>query len=242
MTARLREALAGGVAWFDGRPLRERVLLIATTALVLVFLAWTLVLAPLAANGDQLRQSLAAGQRTTDQLARQQATLQATLSQDPSAALRARIAQKENELAALNRSIDETVGQLIDPRAMVTLLKQILDVQKGLALRSLVLKSPQPVYAAATDRKDPNQKGASARKAGDADRPTADSEPLLYRHEVELTVRGSYPAVVAYLQKLEALDHRLGWVGVQYTSGDWPAGQAVITVRTLSLSPSWLGI
>lgn len=242
MTARLREALAGGVAWFDDRPVRERGLLLVTTALVLVFLAWTLVLAPLAAKGDQLRQGLAAGQRTTDQLARQQSALQATLSLDPSAALRARITRKENELAALNRSIDETVGQLIDPRAMVALLKQILETQKGLALSSLVLKAPQPVYAAAADSKAPGPGGGSAQKTGDAGRPKADSEPLLYRHEVELTVRGGYPAVAAYLQKLEALDHRLGWVGVHYTAGDWPAGQAVITVRTLSLSPSWLGI
>ena len=66
--------------------------------------------------------------------------------------------------------------------------------------------------------------------------------PLLYAHDVELTIEGGYLDVLAYLKRLEALDERLGWMVLEYDAENWPAGEAVIRVRTLSLEPAWLGV
>ncbi|MEC7376511.1 MAG: MSHA biogenesis protein MshJ, partial [Pseudomonadota bacterium] len=87
------------------------------------------------------------------------------------------------------------------------------------------LQKPSPVYA-------PSENTASEQ----------DAEPLLYAHEVELRIRGSYLQVLNYLERLEALDDRLGWVRLHYEAGDWPSGEATIRVRTLSLEPAWLGV
>jgi MSHA biogenesis protein MshJ len=59
---------------------------------------------------------------------------------------------------------------------------------------------------------------------------------------VDITVGGGYLDVLAYLERLEALDERLGWVMVDYDAGQWPDGTARIRVRTLSLEPAWLGV
>ena len=48
--------------------------------------------------------------------------------------------------------------------------------------------------------------------------------------------------VLAYLRRLEGLDNRLGWVVLEYDAENWPAGEATIRVRTLSLEPAWLGV
>lgn len=55
-------------------------------------------------------------------------------------------------------------------------------------------------------------------------------------------VSGGYLETMKYLERLEAMDERLGWVMVEYEAAEWPAGSARIRVRTLSLEPAWLGV
>jgi MSHA biogenesis protein MshJ len=78
--------------------------------------------------------------------------------------------------------------------------------------------------------------------AGQEDAPRQPEEPLLYAHDVELKIKGSYLEVLAYLEHLEALDKRLGWVFLNYDAASWPAGEAVIQVRTLGFERAWLGV
>ena len=72
--------------------------------------------------------------------------------------------------------------------------------------------------------------------------PKVAEEPLLYAHDAELRIEGSYLDVLNYLERLEAMDERLGWVMLEYSAGDWPSGEAVIRVRTLSVDQAWLGV
>ena len=88
------------------------------------------------------------------------------------------------------------------------------------------MRTPTPVY-------DGAQPEAGNRQA---------AEPLLYAHDVELTIRGGYLDVLAYLQRLETMDERLGWIQLDYQAGAWPKGEATIRVRTLSLDAAWLGV
>ena len=213
---------------FDERPVRERALMVVTGMVVVLFLVWILILEPQYRARDALMQQLNNARDNQGQLQAQKQTLEQTLSEDPSKALRETLEQRRRRLDALSRQIGETADRLIAPKAMVVLLRQILASQDGLVLESLELKTPEPVFAEDAPSKD--AKGPN------------DAEPLLYAHQVELRITGSYPAVLGYLKKLESLDDRLGWVQLKYTAGDWPNGEATIDVRTLSLDKAWLGI
>lgn len=217
--------------WFDDRPSRERLLLLVTSLAVVVFVGWEWLLAPLTGDIRSLesRRSLAEV-RQADLLVRQQ-ELEQVLAQDPSAELRQRLNQRERRLKQLDQQVAETAGQLIAPRAMVALLRQMLVAQNGLTLQELELKTPEPVYA------------ESATSSPDvAGSPGEEPEPLLFAHSVELRVQGGYLDVLAYLERLEAMDDRLGWVRLEYDATTWPAGEATIEVRTLSLDKAWLGV
>jgi MSHA biogenesis protein MshJ len=48
--------------------------------------------------------------------------------------------------------------------------------------------------------------------------------------------------VLGYLETLEAMDARLGWVLLEYDSSDYPDNEVRIRVRTLSLDRAWLGV
>jgi MSHA biogenesis protein MshJ len=52
---------------------------------------------------------------------------------------------------------------------------------------------------------------------------------------VEIRVEGSYPELLAYLQALEALPHKLLWGSLQLHVEQHP--RAVLTLRVYTLSP-----
>lgn len=222
---KVTETLATGSQWYNARPIRERAL-IALTVCVLVFVAgWELLVAPVEARQQQLNNRVQALSAERDSLVSQQHTLNSQLASDPSAELRQRLTARQNRLERLDRQITETAGQLIAPRDMVALLRTMLSAQQPLELEAMVLLAPVPVF-------DGRQGGSREESA----------EPLLYAHDVELTIQGGYLDVLAYLQRLEAMDDRLGWVQLDYRAGTWPKGEATIRVRTLSLEAAWLGV
>ncbi|MGF2736655.1 type II secretion system protein GspM [Marinobacter sp. DUT-1] len=217
--------------WFNDRPARERVLLLVTALVIVLFAGWELALAPVSQEIRNLEnRQVLAETRQTDLLTRQQ-ELEQILAQDPSAELRQRLEQRQRRLDQLDQQVAETAGQLIAPRAMVTLLREMLAAEGNLTLQALELKTPEPVYA---------ESGATG--SGTAEAGGEQPEPLLFAHSVELRVQGGYLDVLAYLERLEAMDDRLGWVRVSYDATSWPAGEAVIEVRTLSLEKAWLGV
>ncbi|QSP96027.1 type II secretion system protein M [Marinobacter salinisoli] len=214
--------------WFNARPLRERGLITVTVLIATLFVGWELSVTPALKSKDVLEDRLEVLSSTRERLLMQQQTLNEQLATDPSQALRNELAGRQARLERLEQQIADSTAKLIAPKAMVSLLKDMLSAQQSLGLESLELKAPEPVFAPATGDADDGQ--------------PANAEPLLYAHDVELKIRGSYLDVLAYLERLESLDERLGWVTFEYDANSWPAGEAVVRVRTLSLEPVWLGV
>lgn len=224
---KLRDRLAAGAVWFDDRPVRERTLILVTACVLVVLMGWELLVAPSLVERQQLNREIGTLSDNRDALISEQQSLQQQLATDPSAELRRRLDARRDRLARLDRQIAETTDQLIAPREMVALLRDMLAAQQGLELQSLELLAPQPVFET---------------QPGEQDEDAQTAEPLLYAHDVELTIRGSYPDVQVYLEALESMDDRLGWLQLSYDAGIWPQGEATLRVRTLSLEAAWLGV
>lgn len=226
---KLQQGFQSGANWYNDRPIRERALIALTTCALVFLLGWELLVAPVLVEKQQLDNRIQTLSTSRDNLLAEQQTLNSQLASDPSAELRERLQVRQDRLARLNQQISETTGQLIAPRDMVALLRNMLAAQQGLALESLVLREPLPVY-------DGEQRTGSGQPANEQ------PEALLYAHDVELTISGGYLDVMNYLEKLEAMDDRLGWLRLNYNAGAWPEGEATIRVRTLSLDAAWLGV
>ena len=204
--------------------------MILLTALVLVLvLVWELGITPLQQRHQSLENRIQTLSVSRDDLLAQQQTLNQQLAKDPSRELRDQLNARQQRLDRLNRQIADTTGQLIAPKAMVALLRDILTAQESLELQALELQTPTPVFAPEGGEQSSQEQQASP-------------EPLLYAHDVELRIKGSYLDVLKYLERLEAMDERLGWIKLQYSAGDWPSGEAIIRVQTLSLDQAWLGV
>jgi MSHA biogenesis protein MshJ len=62
----------------------------------------------------------------------------------------------------------------------------------------------------------------------------ASSTPTLYRHGIEATVKGSYAALLPYLQGLQKHSDRLFWTQVSLEVAHYPDATLKLTIYTLS--------
>ncbi len=202
---------------FDARAPRERVLLIASAAVLLLGLAdmaW-----------------LDGGWRSWQTLRQQRQALEAGL-QGLQADQAARVDQHSAELgrmqadvAALETRLAQPVDggqELVSAEQMPALLGELIGRRHGLRMRALQSLGQTPV-------------GAAEGAAPAASAAAASGRATLYRHGVEVRVEGSYPELLAYLQALEALPQKLLWGSLQLQVEQHP--RAVLTLRVYTLSP-----
>lgn len=229
MSATLKQSTEKGVTWFNERPIRERMLITATALVLLLAAVWELAVTPVVADNSALESRLVSLEQQHQALSEQQQTLSERLSSDPSQELRKRLAARQARLDRLDAELAETTGKLVAPRAMVRLLQNMLAAQEQLELVGVELLSPTPIFDEQAEAKD----GSEAEVA---------TGPLLYAHDVELVIRGGYLDVLGYVEALEGMDDRLGWVSLDYRMLEYPDNEIRIRVRTLSLDQAWLGV
>ncbi|WP_404368075.1 MSHA biogenesis protein MshJ [Marinobacter sp.] len=221
--SRIREQLNQGAQWYNARPYRERTLILATLVIVILLAGWELAVAPVLKERERMQGQLLQAEQRQQDWQNQVELLTQRLRQDPAAELKERLVRRQERLAGLNQQLAAATDGLIAPEAMVLLLRNMLATQEGLDLVALELLPPVPVHSS-----------AEAKAEGE--------EPLLYAHDVELVVSGRYLELLGYLERLEALDQRLGWSRLYYETGAFPKAEARVRVRTLGLSQAGLGV
>jgi MSHA biogenesis protein MshJ len=223
-------------ARLEALSLRERAMVFAATAAVIVFAGHALVLAPMFAEQAALRtriaQQIEAASATDAEIAAKVQAFQV----DPDAASRARLNGINQELGQLGQQLLAIEHGLVPPERIAPLLESIMRANGKLKLVSVRTLPVEPLSgppgAAATQ-------AAAAAPAAAAD-PAADATPLLYRHGVELTVRGNYLDMVDTMSALEALPTRMFWGRAQLDVEEYPAARLTLTLHTLSLDRQWM--
>lgn len=89
---------------------------------------------------------------------------------------------------------------------------------------------------------DPNKKLAAIQKKADENRQLITNIPRLFKHGIEVKVRGSYTQLVDYVRALESLDWHMGWAELTLESKNYPESELTIIVYTLSLESAWIKI
>ena len=116
----------------------------------------------------------------------------------------------EARLAELEKSVAARKGAFVAPHRLPELLKNLLGPGRPLKLESLRTVPAVQV-----------QGGAE-----------------LYRHGLELTLRGSYFELMQYLNDLEKMPARLLWGGVDLQVEQYPEVRLMLQVHTLSTKRS----
>ena len=231
---------------FDAYSMRERVMVFAATAAVIVFVANLAMVEPQVARARAMTTQMQEKKTLGANLDLQSQALKQTQASDPDVQNRNRVTQAQQQLSNIEAQFLSSQKGLIAADRMASLLETVLRQHRGLQLVELRTLAPVPLIdrtaaKSAQGQATPGAAAAQPAQAGAAAQaPAADIERNLYKHGFELTVRGSYPEFVQYLAQLEKLPSRMYWGKVIMTAEEYPRVLLTITIYTLSLDKAWL--
>lgn len=208
--------------WYEGRQLRERIMLLVCLLVVLFFLWDALVMSPIAVRKKQALSQLGHLKIEMTDLQTRQQLVEMRKDFDPDRENRERLQALRQQLLAAQQQLEENIDNLISPQDMVQLLREMLLQQQQLKLVKLENLPVQEL------------------RVGDAatDEPLG---PVLYRHRLELVFSGKYLATLRYLQALEKLPRKLVWDELEIETEQYPTAKVRLSVYTMSLNKGWIG-
>ena len=157
-------------------------------------------------------------------------SLQQEARQDVNAPVRQRIAQLEAETRQLDTRLEQSLAGYVPASAMHSTLRDMLESLGGLELTEL--RNLPPTVVARAEPADANAATGNAEQA----------LSRVYRHSVELTLRGDYRELQRYVQALERLPQRLMVDRVSIQAGAaYPPARMVLRVHTFSFEETVLG-
>ncbi len=210
---------------FDALQQRERILLLLAAVVLVYFLVNVLLLAP-----EQKKQKALQQQITAQQM--ELAATNAAMSQMSGQVLQSPLAQEQATRDSLEKTINEAdalLGQTDATSPQVgALLKATLETNPGLTLVSLKTLPVTTFFVA---------NAAPAAPAGpvpDAQARAPSPSLPIYRHGVEISIKGNYLALLPYLENLQKYPKRLFWYDAKLDVAAYPAAILTMTIYTLS--------
>jgi len=236
MSAPIRQRVLQLAARMDALSLRERGMVFGATVAVLAFAGHTFVLAPQDAKQAALRTQIDQQQAASAAIDGEITARVEGSRIDPDAQSRARLNTMQQEMGQLGSQLLALEHGLVPPERMGPLVDGILRANGRLKLVSMRTLPAEPLAAPGTA---PAAAAAPAANAGAA--PAAASDvPLLYRHGVEVTVRGNYLDMVDYMSALDAMPTRMFWGRARLDVETYPGARLTLTLHTLSLDRQWM--
>ncbi|OIR11667.1 general secretion pathway, M protein [mine drainage metagenome] len=215
------------VAKIDGMSLRERALIFAAAAFLLVSLIDSLFLEPLLAKQKTLSAQLVQQQEKMKEVQSRIAALIQARQADANSPLRERIRTLRQQIAEGDAYLKDRRDKLVPPERMAQLLEQVLNKNDRLKLVALVTLPVSLLIEPSPD--------APAGQTGELER-------QIYKHGVKITVRGSYADLLQYLTALEKLPAQMYWGAAKMDVVQHPTVELTLTLYTLSLDRTWLKV
>ena len=215
-------------ARIDALTLRERGMVFGAGAAAIVFVGYHLMLSPLFAKQAGLRARIAQQQNNIGGIDAEITQKLQAFAVDPDASGRARLAAIKTDIEAMGNGLRTMQKGLVAPDRIVPLLELILKSNGRLRLLSM---KTLPVSSL---------NDAARAAAGPDAAPIVKPSELLYRHGVELSVRGNYLDMVNYMSALEAMPTQLFWGKAQLAVEEYPNARLTLTLYTLSLDRKWM--
>lgn len=213
---------------------RERVMIFSVLVVFFVSMTNALLLDPLSARQKILHSQLLQQQQ---QLSEVQSRINIVLqesSPNSTSPQRVQINRIRQELAEGDLFLKSSRERLVQPDKMAGHLRQLLRKNGRLQLVSMQTLPVTPlIEVSEEDANEKNQKSQAA---------AVTLENQVYKHGVELTLRGNYLDLMQYLSALEKLPQQMYWARVEMKVKQYPGTELTLILYTLSLDKTWLRV
>ena len=217
---------------FESLSERERVSLFIAGLLVCVYLIFAIAIEPAQRRARALRSQIAEQQADIASMQARARLPQSKL--DPDATNRARGDDLRRQIESLDQTLKAMQRELVTADRMTSLLREMLASDTGLRLVGLRTLPAAPLIS----RGEQNPNAPAPAEAPKSGLITSN----VYKHGLEITVRGGYSNLHAYLQRLERSPWRMYWWRARLVAHDDGRPTLVITIYTLSLERAWLQV
>jgi len=219
-------------------------------------------------QNQKSQSKLASLQQQQQQYEFDKAELLQALASDPNKVVKLRIARAESELNKANSKLTDLTADLINSNQMALVLGDVLSRAKNVKLISIeslpvttltgsnnanedIEETAKPKFANASGqdlnadniiKSDEISKNIDAALAN-TETPitvTDDSEVLLYRHGLRITMTGSFFNIQAYLTRIEQLPKKFYWEVFDYQMQDYPTAKVEMEIYTLSINKEFI--
>jgi MSHA biogenesis protein MshJ len=235
---------------FDALSVRERAMVFGASAALLIFMVFYLFVDPQSARRKALTDTIAQRQQAVAATDAEVAQRMAAHAGDPDQQDRVRLERIRQEVQQRRHALQSTQNGLVAPERIVPMLQQLLKQQANLRLVSLTTL-PSGAMGQGGHVAAKAAAPASAAEAAPAPAPAgqapAEPEPakspaVLYRHGVEIVLRGNYLDMVNYMDAVEAMPAHVFWGKVNMKVEQYPNATLSLTLYTLSLDEKWIAL
>ena len=229
---------------FDALSVRERIMVFGASAALLIFMVVYLFVNPQLAKRKALIDTIAQRQLAVAAIDAEMAQRMAAHAGDPNLQDRIRLERIRQQVQQMRQALQSTQNGLVAPERIVPMLQQLLKQQASLRLVSL---ATLPSGAMGQGGHVASKASASASAAAPAGQSPADAEAakapaVLYRHGVEIVLRGNYLDMVNYMDAVEAMPSHVFWGKLNMQVEQYPNATLSLTLYTLSLDEKWIAL
>lgn len=211
----------------NAMPMHERLLVFVAAVVLSVSLLNMLLLDTLFAKQKTLLNQVSQQQQLMNDVQSQIALVLQENSPSSNSPQRKQLSQLRQEIAEGDAYLQSSRERLVQPEKMAEHLRQLLNRNNKLKLVSLQTLPVTPLI-------DQPRIVAIIQAAS--------LEKHLFKHGVQLTLRGSYLDLLQYLSALEKLPQQMFWARATMNVVQYPTAELTLILYTLSLDKTWLQI
>lgn len=217
----LKKQFQGFAGRIDAMSLRERAMIFITLLVALYFLAVNVLFSPLNAEKDRLQQQVNQQRQETQALEMQVQAL-ASNGEDPDAGKRKKLEALQENLKTMDTELARVTVGLVPPREMARLIEQMLLKNRGLQVLRVESIPATPLLNVAEN--------------------AVSSSPMVYKHGMNIEIKGGYLDILRYLKSLEALPWKVFWGKATLKTEKYPDSRVSLVIYTLSTHEAWIGL
>jgi MSHA biogenesis protein MshJ len=223
----------------DDMSLRERAMIFAAAGFVVIALINVALLDPLLEKQKALSAQVVQQQEKMKELQAAIQTLLQAQRDDGTSPMRIRSTQLKQQLQDLDGYLQNRSSRLVEPEKMADLLKQVLGKHGGLQLVEL---KTLPVSLLIEQAQADGAKQLAATANAITGQAQTGTQKQIFKHGVQVSVRGSYLNLLSYVSALEKLPAQMFWGEVSLDVEQYPYSVLTLTLYTLSLDKLWLTV
>jgi MSHA biogenesis protein MshJ len=206
---------------FDGLSVRERVLVVITSLVIVTYLWWYFYAIQELEKSKGLEQQNTTLEAEIKMLDTTSEQIALRIKEGVNKPKQQQLDLLQSELDRVKAQLQQKTLELIEPDDMFQLMQEMIFSESKLKLTGLKRKSVGPAF-------EPD--------------PQDEQSPEIYRHVMQISFQGSYQDILKYIQSLELLEWKLIWDKISLQLDEYPNINVEIEISTLSDSQHWVGL